>query len=261
MTVALRIGVSALALLTAGAAYAQDDPPRRTRVALGPQVVPSYPGSDRVSVRPLFDFSRARSEEPFAYEAPDESAGFALWQRDGLAFGPAIGFEGSRTARDVGAPVRKVGFTVEAGGFIQYQLKGPVRVRAELRQGIGGHKGLIGNVGVDYVVRDADRWLLSIGPRVTVAGKRYQRAYFGVSAADAAATGLPTFRADAGVQAVGVTSGLVHQFTPRWGVMGYAKYDRLVADAARSPMVRRFGSRDQLAGGLALTYTWGGNRP
>ncbi len=253
---------AAMALVAvSGTAQAQeDDAPRRTRIGLGPQLVPSYPGSDRVSIRPLIDVSRARGDEPFTFEAADESAGFALWQRNGFAFGPAIGIEGSRTARDVGAPLRKVGFTVEAGGFVQYALTPALRLRGELRQGIGGHKGLIGSVGADYVARDGDRWLFSIGPRLTIASDRYHRAYFGVSAADAAATGLPAFRAKGGVQAAGVTAGLVRQLGPRWGVMGYAKYDRLVRDAARSPIVRAFGSRDQLAGGLALTYTFGGGR-
>jgi outer membrane protein len=257
MTRTLAALACALALPAAASAQ-EDDRPVRTRVGLGPQLVRSYPGSDRISVRPLVDVSRARGDDPFVFEAADESAGFALWQRNGFAFGPAIGFEGSRTARDVGAPVRKVGFTVEAGGFVQYALAPALRVRGEVRQGIGGHKGLIGSVGADYVARDGDRWLFSLGPRLTLASDRYQRAYFGVSGADAAATGLRPFMAGGGVQAVGATAGLARQFGPRWGVIGYAKYDRLVGDAARSPVVRSFGSRDQLSGGVALTYTFGG---
>ena len=246
-------------VLVAVPAQAQDDVrPVRTRVGLGPQLVPSYPGSDRVNLRPLVDVSRARGDDPFAFEAVDESAGFTVLQRRGFAFGPTIGFQGNRTARDVGAPVTKVGFTVEAGGFVQYQLAAPVRLRAELRQGIGGHKGLIGSIGADYVARDRDRWLFSVGPRLTFANRSYQRAYFSVSSVDAAATGLPRFTADAGVQAVGAAAGLSRQITPRWGLFGYAKYDRLVADAARSPIVRAFGSRNQLSGGVALSYTFGG---
>jgi outer membrane protein len=62
------------------------------------------------------------------------------------------------------------------------------------------------------------------------------------------------------VQAVGVTAGYLRQLTPRWGIYSYAKYDRLVGDAADSPIVRQFGSRDQFSGGLALTYTFGGGR-
>jgi outer membrane protein len=250
--------LSALALSIP--AVAQEGASRRTRIALGPQLTPSYPGADTVNVRPMVDFSRASGDDVFVFEALDESAGFSVWQRNGLAVGPAIGFQGSRTSSDVGAPVRKVGFTVEAGGFVQYQFAGPLRVRGELRQGIGGHKGLIGNLGIDYVARDADRWLFSVGPRLTLANRRYHRAYYDVSAADATTTGLRRFSADAGIQAVGVTSGLLYQLTPRWGVMGYAKYDRLVADPARSPLVRAFGSRDQLSGGVALSYTFGGRR-
>jgi outer membrane protein len=33
---------------------------RRTRIALGPQIVPSFPGADRVGIRPLVDVARAR---------------------------------------------------------------------------------------------------------------------------------------------------------------------------------------------------------
>ena len=245
----------------APAALAQDaSEQRRTRVALGPQLVPSYPGSDSVSLRPFIDLSRTRGDTPFEFEAADESFGFPLLRHEGFAIGPSLGFQGSRTAKDVGAPVAKVRTTFEAGGFVQYQLTPSLRARAELRKGIGGHKGWIGTVGADYVARDADQWLFSVGPRVTIGDDRYHRAYFGVSAADAQATGLPRFVAQGGVQAVGLTTGLIYQFTPTWGISSYAKYDRLVGDAADSPIVRRFGSRNQFSGGLALTYTFGANR-
>ena len=59
------------------------------------------------------------------------------------------------------------------------------------------------------------------------------------------------------ISAVGAAAGYIKQLTPRWGIYSYARYDRLVGDAAASPIVRRFGSRDQISGGLALTYTFG----
>jgi outer membrane protein len=39
-------------------------------------------------------------------------------------------------------------------------------------------------------------------------------------------------------------------------VFGYARYARLVGDAAKSPIVRQFGSRNQLSGGIGLNYTF-----
>ena len=125
---------------------------------------------------------------------------------------------------------------------------------------MGGHRGWVGIAGADYVVRGDDRYLVSIGPRVTVTDGRYQRAYFGVAPRNAASSGLLAFRPGGGVQAVGAAPPILRQITPRGGVYGYAKYDRLVRDAGRSPVVRSFGSRDQLSGGVALTHTFGAAR-
>lgn len=255
------LGVLAVAVAFESTALAQETTkPSRTRVVLGPQFVPSYPGADGISLRPLIDVARTRGETPFEFEAADESFGLPLVRRDGLTIGPSLAFQGRRTAEDVGAPVEKVGSTFEAGGFVRYQLSARVRVGAEVRKGLGGHRGWIGVVGADYVARNGDDWVWSVGPRVTLADDRYHQAYFSVSPADAATTGLPRFAAEAGVQAVGLTSGYIRQLTSRWGIYSYAKYNRLVADAAKSPIVRAFGSRNQISGGIALTYSFGSRR-
>jgi MipA family protein len=75
---------------------------------------------------------------------------------------------------------------------------------------------------------------------------RYQRAWFGVSPQAAAASGLPQLRPTSGLYAIGATSGAAYQFNRDWGLFGFARYERLVGDAARSPIVQALGSRDQL---------------
>ena len=91
---------------------------------------------------------------------------------------------------------------------------------------------------------------------MTVTDSNYQDAYFGIGTQNASA-GLPAFDAGGGVQSVGAAIGYIQQLSPRWGIYSYAKYDRLVGDPADSPVVAAFGSRDQFAGGIALTYTFG----
>ncbi len=257
----MRCGVLVLAaivgMVSAPASAQEQREQRRTRIALGAQVVPSFPGAEDLSIRPLFDIARARGDTPFEFEAPDESFGFPLVRAGGFSIGPAINLEGKRSSGEVGGQLPKVGFTVEAGGFLQYELSDSFRLRGELRKGLGGHEGLIGTVGADYVARDGDAWLISIGPRITWADDDYHDAYFSVAPADAGPSGLGAYDADGGIQAVGVTAGLVTQLTRRWGIYSYAKYDRLTADAADSPIVQRFGSRDQFSGGIGLTYTFG----
>ena len=248
----------AAAIAVAVPAHAQDGSgSHRTRVGLGPQLFPSYPGADGVSVGPLIVFDRTEGDAPFEFEAADEAAGFSLLESGGFSVGPIIGFEPKRDAGDVGAPVDTVDFTVELGGFVEYRFDAPFRVRLEARRGIGGHDGWIGTARADYIARDGDDWLFSIGPRVTLSNDTYHAAYFGISPDEAVRTGLPAYRAKGGVQAVGAAAGYLTQLTPRWGVYGYVRYDRLVGDAADSPLVRSFGSPNQFYGGVALTYTFG----
>lgn len=251
--------IGAVALVAAalpGTAVAQDDnAPRRTRVILGPQLVPRYPGADATSLRPYIDVSRARGDADFRFEAPDESTSVSIYSRDGISFGPSLNFEGKRRRRDAGG-LDPVGFSVELGASGQIALGRALRATVEARKGVSGHNGFMGMVGADYVSRDGNRWLFSAGPRLTLGDARYARAYFGVTPREAVATGIAAYRPGS-MAAIGATGSAHRQLSDRWGVFGYAKYDRLIGDAADSPVVTRFGSRDQWSGGIAASYTFG----
>lgn len=254
---ALRLCTIGLAAAIATPAAAQDetDKPRRARVALGPQLVPSYPGSDTIAVRPFIDLSRADAGEDFKFEAPDQAFGLTVLRSNNFTLGPSLAFEGKRSSSDAGG-LPEVDFTLELGGFAQLEVGEHVRFRAEARQGVTGHEGFISVLSADYVIRDGDRLLLSFGPRVTITDSNFQNAYFGVRPEDASPS-LAAFDAEGGLQSAGAAASFMRQLSRRWGIYGYAKYDRLIADPADSPVVAAFGSRDQFAGGIALTYTFG----
>lgn len=258
-----RIVMMTAAALAAGlpaAAMAQEaggTAPMRTRVALGVQAMPAAPGASDLAFGPFIGVGRARAGEDFAFEAPDESFGFPVVTVGAVQFGPALSIVGKRTPRKIDAALPNVATTFEAGVFAQGYLAPAVRLRAEGRRGIGGHDGWIGEVSADLIARDGDKWLVSAGPRVTINDARYQRAYYGVTPAAALTSGLPVYRPGGGVSSVGVAVGALKQFGPRWGVAAYARYDRLVGDAADSPIVRGPGSRSQPAAGIALSYTFG----
>jgi outer membrane protein len=237
-------------------ASAQDASDYRVRVGLGAQLRPKYPGADDREVAPLWDIDVAKGTDEFLFEAPDDRFGIPLFQKDGFAFGPAANFQSARKDKDVGAPVGKVKSTFEAGAFAEYFVAPSIRIRAEALKGIGGHKGLVGSIGADQVWRDGDRYVFSIGPRLELSDSRYQRAYFGVDSEAALASGLPAYRPSGGIHGAALASGLSYQFTPRFGLFGLAKYERLLGDAAKSPIVREFGSRNQFSGGIGLSYTF-----
>lgn len=239
-----------------GSAVAQDSDDLRVRVGLGGQVRPKYIGADSSELAPLVDLDLARGTNPFKFEAPDYSFGIPVISSRGFSLGPAANIARGRKNSDVGAPVGRVRTTLEAGAFASYEMADSIYLRAELLKGLGGHRGFVGTLGADKFWRDGDKYVFSIGPRLLFSDGRYQRAYFGVSPAAALATGLAAYRPSGGLHAIAAATGLSYQFNPSWGLFGFGRYERLVADAARSPIVRAFGSRNQLSAGIGLTYTF-----
>ncbi|HVQ09208.1 MAG TPA: MipA/OmpV family protein [Allosphingosinicella sp.] len=259
-------GAALLSLLAATPAVAQDDeaPNGRTlTLGLGAQIYPLYPGAHDYNIAPFPIFGLRRPGQPIMFESADDGAGFGLLAYDSVInFGPAVRFQNKRDEDDVGAPVGDVGFTVEVGGFVEVNPSRNFRLRAELRRGLGGHKAWVGSLGADLILRDEQNYIFAIGPRVRWGNNRYNDAYFGVPFS-IPAIGLPAaYNPSGGVNAIGGIANLTHRLGRNWGLQAYAGYDRLVGDAADSPLVRAFGSRDQFSGGAGLwiEFNVGGRR-
>lgn len=223
-------------------------------VGAGPRVAPTYPGSGERewSVFPSIEVWEAGT--PFPAESADEGLGpIVIGERLGAGAGLTLAVAPTRSRGDVPG-LGKVGFGVEAGAFAQTFLGQGLRLRGELRQAIGSHKGLVADLMADAVVRGADdRFVLTAGPRVRWGDGRFHRALFGVDPAESVASGLPSYRPGGGIYAYGGQANAHVFFGPRLGINPYVRYDRLVGDAADSPIVRQ-GSRNQIEGGAALTY-------
>ncbi len=246
------LGAAALSLLAVPAA-AQDSGGGGTTVmvGVGPQMYPKYVGSDDYSLFPYWIGSFRREGSPLNFSAPGDGLGITILPRDSVInFGPSVEFVNEREEEDVGALVGDVGFTVEAGGFVQILPVENFRLRAEVRKGIGGHGGLVGDLSADLVLRDRDTYVFSIGPRARWADNDYHDAYFGTTVA----SGLPAYDPGSGFYAFGAAAGLTYKLGRNWGMQGYLGYDRLVGDAADSPIVQALGSRDQFSGGAGLFF-------
>jgi MipA family protein len=247
---------SAALLLPLQSATAQNSDDIRIRIGLGGQIRPEYIGADGNEWAPLWDIAIQRGTGPFDFEAPDDNFDIKLFSNGGLSLGPVANIESGRKDSEVGAPVGKVPTTFEVGAFAQYEMSDSIRFRGEVRRGVGGHDGFVASVGGDHVWRDGDRYVFSIGPRLLLSDARYQNAWFGVSPLASAASDLPEYRPSSGLHAIAATSGLTYQLNRDWGLFGFARYEWLVGDAAKSPIVRELGSRDQLSAGMGLTYTF-----
>lgn len=254
------LGLAAAAALAAAPASAQDageEPRLIISFGAGVQFVPEYPGADKLRIAPLFTGGARREGEPIGARAPDDGFGFSLTGRGGpVEIGPMIQFQAERDDDDVGAAVGDIDFAFEPGAFVNLNLSDSFRLRAEARRGFDGHEGWLGDLGADFFLRPGASTVVSIGPRVRLADEEYMQTYFGITPAQALASGVPVYTPDGGVRAVGAVAGITHEFTRNFGIYGYAQYDRLIGDAADSPIVQRFGSEDQFSAGLALFFNF-----
>ena len=84
--------------------------------------------------------------------------------------------------------MKKVKWGAEAGGFVEVYPTDFIRARAEVRQGIRSHDGVVADLAVDAFTDVAPDLQLSGGPRATFATSGYYDAYYGVNAKQAAAS-------------------------------------------------------------------------
>ena len=224
---------------------------------------PSYEGSKHYTFGALPSFDIHRLGEAPEYIAPDDTFNFQLFDLGGVEIGPLVGLRDDRL--DLNnlhlQSQRRVRWNFDAGGFAQYWLmENKLRFRTELRQSLWGGDGLVGDFALDWFQPVGDKWLLSAGPRLSMANSTYMRSNFGISPAQAARNGrVSAFDAGAGVKSVGFTVAATYTISPEWSVQVYGKYNRLVGDAADSPITAKFGSPNQNIIGFTLNRSFNVN--
>jgi outer membrane scaffolding protein for murein synthesis (MipA/OmpV family) len=221
---------------------------------------PSYEGSKHLSFSgmPSFDFRRF-GEAP-EYSAPDDNIDYGLFDIGGIEIGSVVGLRGGRSAFNESElqGLHSVQWNLDAGVFAQYwPIEDRLRVRAETRQALWGGDGLLADLYLDWFQPVGDRWLLSAGPRMSLANGAYMRNNFAVSAEEAANSGrVEAFDANGGLKSIGFMVAATYTLSPAWSVQIYDKYSRLVGDAADSPVTSGLGSADQNVIGITLNRSF-----
>lgn len=247
--------VTALWALSAGAAAASD-----WTVMLGVEgrVMPKYEGSDNVTLTPFPLFDVRRVGMPAHFRSPRDGASIALLEVGRFHAGPVVKVRLPRR-EGIDSDLRGLGnvdWTLEPGVFAEYWPSDWLRGRVELRQGIGGHHGLVSDLMADVVLPVTPQLTLSGGPRVTLASAAATTPYFSITPIQSAASGLPVYDAGGGLRSFGVGAQARYEWSRRWATHVFVEYERLTGDAANSPLVTLRGSRDQVQFGLGVTYSF-----
>jgi outer membrane scaffolding protein for murein synthesis (MipA/OmpV family) len=127
----------------------------------------------------------------------------------------------------------------------------PVVFTAAVRQAIGGHGGLIGDLGAYIPLPIFDDLYLFLGPTVTIANTTHAKSYFGVSPREAVGSTLTSFTPHGGIESAGVGLTSAWLLSEHWIVLSQAGFQRFLGDAARSPIVE---DRSQFTAGINAIY-------
>ncbi len=242
------------------------------RIGLGAGLAPDYLGSDDLVAVPLPSFAFNIGRIPIqnnllgveinirpGFRAP--ASGEAIF-----AYGPILRYDsgrndGSKVEDPVVALTTPVNGTPQIGGFIEATLPlamaqgDPALLTARIAvvQATQSYKGATLDASVG-VVRPLGQWTVGGGVAATWADGDYTSAYFSVTPADSAATGLPEYTASGGLLTAGLSLFASYAISEAWSVDLLAGYTLVTGSAADSPIVADRGSASQPFAGLGLTW-------
>ncbi|MEL6428523.1 MAG: MipA/OmpV family protein [Planctomycetota bacterium] len=231
-------------------------------VALGVAAVPEFTGSDALQLVPSItaDIDFDGIQVSFAGLGGEvDLVRDPFWR-----FGPSLSLSLPRDSEvdsDRIAALTEVETALEVGAFIGFEtrvgwsesdaLRGSLALRQDV---LDSHDGLLAVGQAEYSISPSERWRLSLATNFTVVDGNYADAFFSVSQRDSAVTGLRGFDADGGLRDIGAQVVGSYSWSRAWGVYARAAYNRLLGDAADSPIVTEEGSEDQLQFDFGLTW-------
>lgn len=235
------------AMLTVSAARAQD------HVVLGAGVAatPAYQGSKdyRVLPIPVIDIKRG-----WFFANLRNGVGVEPIDNETVTVGASAVFVQGYRQRDVPAGVDKLSdgagvrlfTTVRTGGFVA--TVGAVKVVS------GGSKGAMVDGSLSYPIRMSSKIMLTPTFGATWADGKYNDRYFGVSAREAALSGLPRFTLGAGFKDVSATLTASYRLTDQISLSATGGVTQLLGEVKDSALVQK--ARQPL-GVITLSYRFG----
>jgi outer membrane scaffolding protein for murein synthesis (MipA/OmpV family) len=223
---------------------------------------PKFEGAKGSTFEGLPKLSWRHVGEAAEFSSPEDGLGIALFSTERFKIGPVASYSHGRSPGDdpALAGLRVIPWSIEAGMFVEFwPVIDHLRTRAELRQGFNGRQGFVWDLSADWVEK-FNRITLSGGPRMLFADKAFMNTNFGITPAEAAANGSVTaFNPASGLESVGAGMALKYDWSDIWATTAFVEYDRLVSDAAHSPIVQVLGDKNQFTVGIELAYSFSVN--
>lgn len=216
---------------------------------------PDFEGSKKymLSATPIVSLGKAGN--PVRFSSRNDNISLALVDQGDLRAGVAGKFLWKRdNDEDAIRGLDPIRWGGEIGGFFEFYPLDWVRMRAEVRQGVRAHKGVVADIAVDAFHDVTPEVRISGGPRASFASAKYFDAYYGVSADEHDRTGISEYDPGGGVRSLGIGGAVTWKVSDPVTTSVFGEYSRLMGPAADSSIVRERGSRNQFTMGVSATY-------
>ncbi|GAA3711027.1 MipA/OmpV family protein [Oceanisphaera sediminis] len=215
-------------------------------------MAPDYLGSDDYKARVLPDLN-VRYGDLFYLNWRD-GLGWNLIQQQDWSLSPFIGYQPGRDNTGDLSRFDQVDGGLSGGVRVSYQpgsWRYSLQAETPLTGDVDGYQ-LTARAG--WREKVAPNLRASFGPSLVYSSKEWTQDMFGVTAADAARSGLSRYRPDQGYLRLGLSGSLNYRFAPDWSITGLAGITRLTGDAKDSPIVSQAGEATQALAGAVLSY-------
>jgi outer membrane protein len=211
-------------------------------LGVGAALRPTFEGSDRYTGRPLPVIS-VRWRDTIAL---GEGGLSAYWHHKNFRIGGGLTFDPGRDDRGTGgvfgsgddrlAGLGKIDTSLGLRAFASTRMSlFNFDISATKYTGRQDH-GVVVNLGLSAPLPLGKKLLVMPHIRATWANDNYTQTYFGVTAAQAAASIFPRFNAGAGFKDVRGGVNVIYRFNQHWYVGTDASVTRMMGDAAASPI-------------------------
>lgn len=223
----------------------------RITAGLGGGIAPEYRGADSYKAIPVPYLSVKKGR--FFVDVL-KGIGWNVIQTGHWTLAPTISYAEGRDNEGAISDFDDVNGSAMAGVLLNWQ-SGHWELDSDLATPVTGDlDGWRLRGYVRYRARITERLSYAVGPGATWADSDWNEALYGVSAADAARSGLDAYRADDSHFRTSLNGRISYYLTRKLNVSLIARYSRLYGDAADSPIVKDVGDANQLFGSVLATY-------